>query len=67
MVRGLSLPPAISLHHPPFFEGRGLRIAFQFESVAEYRSILSSLSAIAEREEFEEMIQGFEPAPDSKR
>jgi len=64
--RGLSLPPTISLHHPPFFEGRGLRIAFQFESVAEYRSILSSLSALAEREEFEEMIRGGEQAPNPK-
>jgi ParB/RepB/Spo0J family partition protein len=59
--RGLSLPPAISLHPPPFFEGRGLRIAFQFESVAEYRSILSSLSALAERGEFQEMME--DPSP----
>jgi hypothetical protein len=51
------LPPNISLHHPPFFEGKGLKIEFQFETVEEYRIILKSLSGFADKKEFEEMIQ----------
>ncbi len=38
--RDLNLPPHLSLHHQPFFEGGGLRIEFQFETMEEYRSIL---------------------------
>ncbi|MDI6764185.1 MAG: ParB/RepB/Spo0J family partition protein [Thermodesulfobacteriota bacterium] len=53
----LNLPSGVSLHHPPYFEGNGLRIEFQFESVDEYRAILSSLSLLADKEEFREMIQ----------
>ena len=55
--RDLSLPSGASLLHPPFFEGRGLRVEFQFETVEDYRSILSSLSKIANKKEFQEMIQ----------
>jgi ParB family chromosome partitioning protein len=54
--RDLNLPPGVSLSHPPFFEGKGLRIGFQFQSVEEYRSILSSLSSLGENEEFRAMI-----------
>ncbi|MBS3905996.1 MAG: ParB N-terminal domain-containing protein [Syntrophaceae bacterium] len=53
----LNLPSGVSLHHPPYFEGNGLRIEFQFESVDEYRAILSSLSLLADKEEFREMIK----------
>ena len=54
--RGLNLPSNVSLHHPPFFEGRGLKIEFQFETMKEYRAILSSLSQLVEKKEFEEML-----------
>jgi ParB/RepB/Spo0J family partition protein len=54
----LNLPPNLSLQHQPFFEGRGLKMEFQFETVDEYRSTLSSLSKLADRKEFKEMITG---------
>lgn len=47
--RDLNLPSNVSLHHPPFFEGRGLKIEFQFETMKEYRAILSSLSQLVEK------------------
>jgi len=59
--RDLNLPPSISLNHPSFFEGQGLRIGFQFLSIEEYRSVLSSLSVLAEEKGFQEMIQ--DPSP----
>ena len=55
--KDLSLPRNISLHHPPFFEGKGLKIEFQFETIEEYRSILKSLSSLAEKKEFGEIIE----------
>ena len=55
--KDLNLPFNILLHHPPFFEGKGLRVEFQFETVEELRSILDFLSSLAERKEFEEMIE----------
>jgi ParB-like chromosome segregation protein Spo0J len=55
--KDLGLPPNISLHHSPFFEGKGLKIEFQFETVEEYRSILKSLSSLAEKKEFGQMIE----------
>ena len=55
--RDLKLPPHISLHHQPFFEGGGLRIEFQFETMEEFRSILSSLSVLPEKKEFQEMFE----------
>ncbi len=55
--KDLSLPPNISLQHPPFFEGKGLKIEFQFETIEEYRSILKSLSSLADKKEFEEILQ----------
>ena len=56
--RNLNLPSGVSLYHQPFFEGKGLRIEFQFETTKEYRSILSSLSLLADKKEFEEMLEG---------
>ena len=53
----LSLPPGILLHHSPFFEGEKLKVEFQFETVEEYRSIISSLSGLSEKKEFQEMIE----------
>ncbi len=54
--RDLNLPPHVSLHHQPFFEGGGLRIEFQFETMEEYRAILSTLSMLPEKEAFQAMI-----------
>lgn len=55
--RGLDLPPGVSLYHPPYFEGRGLKIEFQFETAEEYRSTVSCLSLLADKKEFQEIIQ----------
>ena len=55
--KDLNLPPHLSLHHQPFFEGGGLRIEFQFETMEEFRSILSSLSVLPEKKEFQEMFE----------
>lgn len=55
--RGLNLPFGVLLHHEPFFEGRGLKIEFQFETLEEYQSILASLSKIPDKKEFQEMIE----------
>ncbi len=54
----LNLPPEVSLHHPPYFEGRGLRMTFQFETLEQYRSLLAVFSALLERKDFEELIEG---------
>ncbi len=55
--RDLHLSFNVSLHHQPFFEGKGLRVEFQFETMEEFRTILSSLSQLADKEEFMELIQ----------
>jgi hypothetical protein len=55
--RELGLPSGLSLHHLPFFEGKALRIEFQFETVEEYRSILSSLSLLPDKKEFQELLE----------
>jgi len=55
--KDLNLPSNISLHHPPFFEGKRLKVEFQFESVQEYRSTVSSLSLLADKKEFGEMLE----------
>jgi ParB family chromosome partitioning protein len=55
--KGFNLPPSVSLYHPPFFEGRGLKVAFQFETMEEYRAILKSLSNLTDKKEFEEIIR----------
>ena len=54
--KALSLPPKVFLHHQPYFEGKGLRIEFQFETMEEYQSILSSLSSLANKKELQEII-----------
>ena len=58
--RDLHLPLGVSIHHPPFFEGKGLRVGFQFETMEEYRSILSSLSSLTDKRKLEEMLQSKE-------
>lgn len=55
--RELGLPSNVSLRHPPFFEGKGLKVEFHFETIEEYRNILSSLLHVADRTEFQEIIQ----------
>jgi ParB family chromosome partitioning protein len=55
--KNLHLPPLLSIRHQPFFEGKGLNIEFHFESMEEYRDILSSLSRLADKKEFEEIIK----------
>jgi len=54
--KDLNLPSHVSIHHPPFFEGTGLRVEFQFETVEEYQNILQSLSNLAHKKGFEEML-----------
>ena len=56
--KAFSLPPGVSLHHSPYFEGKELKIEFQFQTMEEYRSIVSSLSSLAESEEFKEILLG---------
>jgi ParB/RepB/Spo0J family partition protein len=52
----LNLPPNLSLRHSSFFEGQGLRIEFQFETLEEYKAILSALSLLPGKEELQEML-----------
>jgi ParB/RepB/Spo0J family partition protein len=56
-VRALHLPAGLSLHHSPYFEGKELRIEFQFESMEEYRAIVDFLSRLMDKKEFEEMFE----------
>jgi hypothetical protein len=55
--KDLNLPSNISLHHLPFFEGKSLKVEFQFETKEEYRSIVSSLSLLADKKEFREILE----------
>jgi len=55
--RDLDLPSGVSLYHQPFFEGKGLRIEFQFKTVEEYRTILAAFSHLLNKKEFQEMLQ----------
>jgi ParB family chromosome partitioning protein len=53
----LNLPPSVSLQPQPFFEGKGLKLEFQFETVDEYQAVLSSLNGLLENKEFRELIK----------
>jgi hypothetical protein len=55
--RDLNLPSGVSLFHSPFFEGKGLKIEFQFETVEDYRSIVSTLSSLVGKRELKELIE----------
>jgi ParB/RepB/Spo0J family partition protein len=55
--RDLNLPSNIWLHHSPFFEGKRIKIEFQFETMEDYQIILKSLSSLPDMKEFEEMIE----------
>jgi hypothetical protein len=58
----LSLPGGLSLQHPAFFEDKGMKIEFQFETLEEYQSLVSSLSLLQEKEEFQEMLLSRRPS-----
>jgi ParB family chromosome partitioning protein len=53
----LNLPSGVTLFHSPFFEGQELKIEFQFETVEDYRSIVSSLSSLVGKRELKELIE----------
>src|SRR4030043_2016249 len=55
--KDLNVRSNLSLHHQPFFEGRGLKAEFQFETMEEYRTILSDLSNLVDREEFQKILR----------
>ncbi len=55
--KDLNLPSNMSFHHPHFFEGKGLKIEFQFETIEEYQAMLSALLALPGKEAFRQMIQ----------
>ena len=54
--KALNLPPGISVHHQPHFEGKGLTIELRFETLEEYRALLKSLSALVEKDGLKEML-----------
>jgi len=54
--KGLNLPSGLSLQHPAFFEAKGVKIGLQCETLEEYQSLVSSLSLLQEKEEFQEML-----------
>ncbi len=53
----LNLPSTVRLQHDPFFEKKGAKIEFQFENMKDYRSIIASLLKLADKKEFEEMLE----------
>jgi ParB/RepB/Spo0J family partition protein len=53
----LNFPASVSLRHQPFFEGKGLKLEFQFETEEEYRLILSFLSLLPDKREFQELLE----------
>jgi ParB family chromosome partitioning protein len=55
--RNLDLPSRVSLFHSPFFEGKELKIEFQFETVEQFQSIVSSLSSLVGERELKELIE----------
>ena len=57
-LKKLNLPSGITLRHSPYFEGKELKIEFEFRRIEEYRSIVASLSSLADKKEFEEMVAG---------
>jgi ParB family chromosome partitioning protein len=62
----LNLPAGLSLQPPAFFEARGMKIELQFETLEEYQSLVSSLSSLREREEFQEMLRSKHQVPKTK-
>ena len=68
--KAFHLPAGLSVHHQPYFEGRGLRMELRFETLEEYRSLLASLSSLSEKEAFhgnagrEDVMCGLSKDPD---
>jgi ParB/RepB/Spo0J family partition protein len=56
--RRLHLPAGVALYHHPYFESKGIRIELQFVTLDEYRSLLSALSLLPEKTEFQELLDG---------
>jgi hypothetical protein len=48
--QSLFLPPQISFHHPPFFEGEEFRIELKFKDFRSFRKLIATLYQVAERE-----------------
>ena len=48
--RSLSLPPQISFHPPPFFEGEEFRMEIRFKDFRTFRELITRLHQIAEGE-----------------
>lgn len=55
--KALNLMSTISLQHSPYFEGKELKVEFQFRTMEEYRAIVDSLSRLTDKKEFKEMVQ----------
>jgi len=55
--KGWNLPPHVSIHHAPFFEGKEMRVGFRFRSLEEYESVLSSLSKLGATGSFQEVLE----------
>jgi ParB/RepB/Spo0J family partition protein len=55
--RELELPTGISVRPSPFFEGKELRIDFQFSSEEDYRKALSTLSALPGKPAFRALLE----------
>jgi len=55
----LNLPFGVSIHHPSYFEGKGLRVEFQFETMEKYQTILNFLSNLTDKKELRELLQSF--------
>jgi ParB/RepB/Spo0J family partition protein len=64
--RKLDLPPSLSLRHQPYFESKGFKMEFEFKTLEEYESILSSLSLLSGKKEFKELLGGMEPLRQQK-
>jgi hypothetical protein len=54
--KALNLPSGVSLFHSPYFEGKELKVEFQFRTMEEYRSIVESLASLADKKEFKDMV-----------
>jgi ParB-like chromosome segregation protein Spo0J len=55
--KALNLPPGVVVQHPPFFEGKGLKVEIQFKTIEQYQALLSALAALPEKQDFEELIK----------
>jgi ParB/RepB/Spo0J family partition protein len=58
--KGLNLPRNVTLSHQPYFEGKGLKVEFQFRTIEECHSALSFLSHLAGEASFQELLEGWE-------